>query len=260
MGFEAKLIVVPQPASFRPEPAALAALVAALRRGRWVADPAEPWFPRMTFDTDRAYAHAASTGAYVRRLGEASDPGVCAPLRLDGLEPFLASISREERRIVWPVCRLGETPLRYPLNADPPHGREEAYYTLELWLADDYVYVTSESVDPFDDERCAACGASLVADVEEAPRSLFHARRLRRRCPRCGEPFEASTRDAAMRDPFTGGDERVVAGGAAFRLALVVDCGKCFPDTDAAFGPHPELLALCETELGVPFRSFVEGY
>src|SRR5512138_69721 len=147
MGVEARLFLMPQPASVRPEPAALARLATALRRGRWVADPAEPWFSRMDFGSARSDASAARTGAFVRRLGEPLAPGTLEPLPED-LDGFFASVAREERRVVWPVSHLGQTPLRYPLAVESPVARDETCYALELWLADDYVYVTSESVDP----------------------------------------------------------------------------------------------------------------
>ena len=55
----------------------------------------------------------------------------------------------------------------------------------------------------------------------------------------CGAAFDPRTRKASVRDPWTNETSRV-PGGATFRFALAIDCGKCwpngFPSTGCAAG------------------------
>jgi hypothetical protein len=171
------------------------------------------------------------------------------------MERAFEAVARDDRRVRWPVEAHGCTSLRYPLSVPPPSALEEAYYDVELWLADEYVYVTSEAIEPFDDTECA-CGASLDADGPSD--TLFYAERLRVRCSACGAPHDVSKRVAVWRHPDTR-ESRSIDGGATFRFALVVDCGKCWP-RPADFGVHPDLKALCEASFGQPFYDVLDVY
>ena len=102
------------------------------------------------------------------------------------------------------------------------------------------------------------CGAELRHEAESGSESLFYAPRLLATCKQCGKPFDPSTRVAKVRDPWTN-TESDMPGGATFRFALVVDCGKCWPD-DGAFHVHPELRRLCEAHFGRPFDEIPSVY
>jgi hypothetical protein len=162
--------------------------------------------------------------------------------------------------IVWPVENQGTdpAPLRYPLNKPSPVSANDTYFDFELWLGRDHVYKTAEVIDPFEDERCA-CGAELVYDPESGNESLFYAPRMRTRCQNCGKPFEPSERVAIVRDPWTNAESKV-RGGATFRFAVVVDCGKCWPEDEAGFGVNEDLRKLCESHFHQSFYEIVEVY
>jgi hypothetical protein len=153
------------------------------------------------------------------------------------------------------VTNFGER-LRYPLDTDSPaDDPEETYYDLQLWLPRDYVYKTSEQIAPFADTRCA-CGAELQYDPEVEGRVLFHTSRMHAVCTQCGKPFDAATRATTVRNAWTN-EPSSVPGGATFRFALVVDCGKCWPDDAGGFHVHPELRRLCEAHFRRPFYEIV---
>jgi hypothetical protein len=181
---------------------------------------------------------------------------------LHGREPaaelaeFFASESETDMQVVWPV--LGDR-LRYPLDEDSPaDDPDETYYDIELWLSRDYVYKMSEQIQPFDDDRCG-CGAELVYEPEIDGKSLFYTSRMHARCNQCQKPFDASTRIATVKNAWTNAPSEV-AGGATFRFALVVDCGKCWPEAEGGFHIHPDLRALCETHFGQPFYEIANVY
>jgi len=50
-----------------------------------------------------------------------------------------------------------------------------------------------------------------------------------------------------------------IRGGAAYRFALKVDCGKCFVE-DAGLAFDPELVALLEEEFGREFLQIGAVY
>jgi hypothetical protein len=152
-------------------------------------------------------------------------------------------------QIVLPVERWGGSGLRYPFASrrapDP-----EAYYEIQIHLAAQYVHHASEIIDPLAATSCA-CGGHLEFEPLE---DLFYASRLHLACPGCGEPFDPSALATTIRDPWTG-EESTLLGGAAYRFALVIDCGKSLPEADGAFRLEPALPQLLSARLG---RQFVD--
>ena len=165
-----------------------------------------------------------------------------------------SAFERSEARLIWPVDPLGKSGLRYPFVESPPAG-EETHYTIELHLADDYIYRTSEDLDPFEDTACA-CGAQMEYEPPEG--DPFHASRLRRVCPDCRRPWDVGTCTAEGRDPWTGAAIRV-PGGLCYRFAVVLDAGRGVPDRRGLHA-HPELRALVQRTLGVRLADLGEIY
>jgi hypothetical protein len=257
MGVEKKVYVIPRNNSFRPPAGALAGFVERLRQDDWVADPARPWFGNLTFTGMKDHKHAKATGGYVERPGHLKDDTRYSPLPLarSDMDRLFAEIEREDRRVRWPVSpQGGRTGLHYPLNAPPPISLDEAHYNVELWLANEHVYVTSETIEPFPNTACR-CGASLEQNDEDP---LFYATRLRTRCDACGALTDVSERLATWHDPGTNAMRRI-PGGATFRFALVIDCSKCWPNPPA-FGVNAELKALCEACFEQPFYDVLDVY
>jgi hypothetical protein len=259
VGSERQLFVLPRRSTFRPNGGALANLVRALRRDGWLSDPASAAHERLDFTTMKPHRIAQATGAYVAlpadlraRVTLSSESFFPLPTA-ERLDAWFRSRETGDLAVVWPMVGAidgdqVEGFLRYPLSA-APQGVDIAEWELSLWLADDFIYQGSDEVAPFADETCAACGASLVTDPE-SERLLFHARRLRARCGACGAPFDPSTRSAALLD----GRGRTIGelrGGMAFRFALVIECGECFPDGKLRL--HDRLRSLLEATLGQSF-------
>ena len=247
MGVEYRHFLIPAENDYRPTPGEAARLVAALVEARFasrgVVDP------------------AADT-----RADEALEGPGCVLSRADGdrrawPSPFeaedLAQLGETDLRLTWDVERLGGSGLIYPMAELPDEdgaGPEEAYYALEIHLADDFVYETSETIDPFWDVAC--CGEALDDGQAEGQAGLppLFGPSIRRTCPRCGRAFRPQDHVAIVRDGRTGKTaER--PGGATYRFAVSVDCGKCFPRSGAAVAMNRDLVAIVERTLG---RSFYE--
>ncbi len=115
------------------------------------------------------------------------------------------------------------------VNPFPEWG--DAYYDLELRVAREFVYHTSEGIDPFDAVACA-CGQPLEYYEQDEDDHLgkcpvFYDGRIHRTCPSCGTPFRPQERIARVRDGYTG-VARNRTGGVIYLFAVVVDCGKGF--------------------------------
>jgi hypothetical protein len=251
MGVEARLFLIPRGQVARPSPSKLGALVRRLVAGQWIVEPTRA-SSRPTPDWTRDAPQAATTGAFCF----SGTRHHALPFDVARADAAFAALAPKDAMICWPVFdHRVAPPLRYPLEVAPPS--DGAYYDLQLWLSDDYIYVASECVDPFDDAACA-CGESLERDPEAHGRSLFDQSRLARVCSKCGAEHDVRRRSAIVRDGWTG-DERPVKGGAAFTCALVIDVGKCIPQ-DAGFGAHPELLAALAETLGGPVVQVFDFY
>jgi len=60
-----------------------------------------------------------------------------------------------------------------------------------------------------------------------------------------------------LRDGWTGVESRSF-GGATYRFALVIDCGKYWPEREAVV--IPEFLALVERTMGIKTRVLRDFY
>jgi hypothetical protein len=252
MGVEMRIFLIPCDQTFRPGGAALASFVEALRAQGYVVDPSKPSFSTMTYESMRHHAHAKATGALVMTPANTVariEQGVgYESFPKDDLAKWFSDREDSDVRIVWPVEHARS--LRYPLNKHSPAKADDTSYEIEIRLSREYSYVTSKSIDPFDDVRCA-CGENLVFEEEEDMR-------IWRRCRKCGAPFVPSSLGAVVRDPWTQ-EPTEVRGGATFRFAFVIDCGKCWPD-EPGLGIEPELRRLCEAHFAQPFYEVIEVY
>jgi hypothetical protein len=165
-------------------------------------------------------------------------------------------------RLVWPVPSLALSGLRYPIRPRPYEERqaERVYYQLELHWCDDFVYHTSELIDPFAESPACECGEALEYDaIAEHDDPPFFDAAIRRTCPRCGSPFRPDALACTIRNAFTS-DEREVRGGAAYRFALLVDCGKWIPDApDGWTRLEEDLVNLCSTTLDQALEEISDG-
>ena len=163
---------------------------------------------------------------------------------------WLDDPEREEVRLVWPVQADEPTPVRYPLSRKPDG---KVTYALELHRCHEYVYPLSETIDVV--PTLCACGDDLAFhwDEEEVVPAFAPSAGIFHECEACSRTFDPSMGVAQLTNPFDGSTEEV-RGGAAYRFALKVDCGKCFA-RDAMLAFAPELVALVEDEFGREMRE-----
>jgi hypothetical protein len=242
---------------FSPSSAAVAKLVERLRKERWIASPGSPELARLRFQGKREQL-AAVTGGYAartveNRFGDDAAAKLAAsteaqPARLT--TEWLDDADREELRLVWPVEVDEPLPLQYPLTSQPAGI---VRYALEVHRAHDYVYPGRENIGPL--PSVCACGEELGFewDEDELVPAFGASTGIFAECEACSRTFDPSRGSATVESPFDRTREEV-RGGAAYRFALKIDCGKCFvPDARLRFAP--ELVALIEDEFG---RAFFE--
>jgi len=256
MGVEYERWLIAKGSVFLPSGEAIAKLVEKLRKEHWIADPAAPEFARLRFAGGQREKLAAKTGGYAVRTVEndfgddlakkiaASTEALPAALTADWLD----DPEREELRLVWPVEADAPLPVRYPLTARPEGS---VSWKLELHRASDYVYPIAENIDPVP-TKCA-CGDDLAFhwDEDEVVPAFEASSGIFAECEACSRTFDPAKGVAVIGNPF-GGAAEPVRGGAAYRFALKVDCGKCFV-ADARLAFAPELVALVEEEFGREF-------
>ena len=255
MGVEYERWLIPKGNSFSPAATSVVKLVERLRKEGWILDPASPALAKLRFQGKRA-ERAKVTGGYAVKTVE-NRFGRDAVAKLDaGTEPMPAELTkdwledpdREELRLVWPVDFTGSTTVKYPLNLTPDG---DVYYSLEIHRCLEYVYPTAETIEAL--PSVCRCGEDLAFewDDEELVPAFGASTGIFAECEECSRTFEPAKGTATITNPFDDTTEEV-PGGAAYRFALKVDCGKCFVE-DGKLAFAPELVALMETEFGRPF-------
>jgi hypothetical protein len=255
MGVEYVHYLIPEDNTYKPRPEDLSRLVNALVDSGFVIKTGADTFTRETINTFGDDDPAVLTGCYVH-LGEGEySPFLCPCSARD-----IAAWGERDYRIVWTVDSINELELKYPLNPFPEWG--DAYYELQLHVAKEFVYHTSESIDPFDRVHCE-CGRSLEPGYDFSPwfdgPPVFRDRRIPRNCLSCGRPFRPQELVAQVRDLRTGVPiDR--PGGATYLFAVVIDCGKGFAREGCPIQSSKEFLALVEKSFGRKFYQLGDIY
>jgi hypothetical protein len=241
MGVEYERWLIAKGSVFLPSAAALVKLVERLRKDGWIGKHGGVAVRTVE----------VSSGDDVRSRNAAATEPLPATLTA----AWLDDPDREELRLVWPVEGEAARTLKYPLTRRP---EGEVTWSLELHRASDYVYPTSESIDPVP-SKCA-CGEELAFqwDLDEVVPAFSSASGIFAECEACSRTFDPAKGSADVTNPFDGSTESI-RGGAAYRFALKVDCGKCFVE-DAALAFAPELVALLEEEFGREFLQIGAVY
>jgi hypothetical protein len=198
MGVEYVHYLIPEDNTHVPDPGNLSRLVDSLLDGDFVFRPGP--LKRETINTFHDSDPAVETGCYVH-LGE----GEYSPFICPCSAQYIATLVERDCRIVWTVDSSNESGLKYPLSPFPEWG--DAYYELQLHVAKDFVYHTSESILPFSQVKCV-CGRSLEPSVEFSPwpngPPVFRDPRIPRTCQSCGKKFRPQELIAQVRDLRTG--------------------------------------------------------
>jgi hypothetical protein len=233
MGVEYERYLVAKGNAFSPSAAAVAKLVERLQKEKWIPAGGQAIITvENTFGEDPRAKLAAST----------------APMPASVTAEWLDDPDREELRLVWRVDARAE--LKYPLTRRPDGA---VTYALELHRAHDYVYPIRDAVEPI--PTMCVCGEELGFhwDDEEVVPAFGASSGIFAECEACSRTFDPVKGGAVLTNPFDK-TKRQARGGAAYRFALKVDCGKCFvADPGLAFAP--ELVSLVEEEFG---REFFE--
>ena len=88
---------------------------------------------------------------------------------------------------------------------------------------------------------------------------VFVDRRISSACPSCGKPFRPQDLVARVRDLRTG-VPRDRRGGATYRFAVVVDCGKRFAREGWPIRASKEFLILVQKTLAQRFYQVGDIY
>ena len=259
MGTEYRRWLIPKGNVFCPSGAGIAKLVDKLRKEKWIVDPASASFQKLRFESAPL---AAKTGGFSKRAIDVSEPRNAsagwAPTPYPLAAEWIDHPDRADLVLRWPVrpkdgWQWGPASLHHPLtgmeDAPLPHS-----YVLEIHRGEDFIYPLSECIDPIDTE--CACGEDLAFEWDESEiQSPFGgASGIFTECSECSRTFDPAHAFADVTCPFTH-KTTSVRGGAAYRFALVVDCGESFAKGGASPAFHPDLKALCEAEFG---RDFYE--
>jgi hypothetical protein len=238
MGVDYTYLLIPRDNTYRPDPEAVRRLVEAWRDNGFAVRPGSPQHRSMNFRGSTTSLAAAATGVSVQTAHG------CRSFR----DADFPTIGEGELILQWPVTNNLDGDLKNPLGlTDDEDG---TYFDLELHFSDDFVSQTNELIYPID-ATCAECDADLEYSPEHEE-DIFYSSRVRYACPDCAAPFRPQDHAVIVRDGKTG-EETDVDGGATYRFAIVIDCGKSWrTETPAKASPvvTDEFLSLCSEALG----------
>lgn len=256
MGVEYCHYLIPRPNSFRPTAEQLLELIGEWEKDHWIAAPGTDAFKKLVAIESRLYESPQYNWAQLRLPQQSRKIRMPAaipyPITVEWLKEQLTGESRFE----FPVEHADQIGLQYPLE-NYSGIPDDPYYEIEIHLSHDYVHHSSECIEPVP-TRCR-CGEELEYYPDDDA-DVFFASRIRTQCPKCSRAFDPSKCFVSCRDGFTG-DWSELQGGAAYRFAIVIDCGKCFP---RPFEPplvvSPRLLDLCQRVLKTDFYQVGDFY
>jgi hypothetical protein len=259
MGTEYERWLIARGNVFSPSAEGVVKLIAKLREEGWLPRPGSPELAQLQF-RGRREQYGQSTGAFaVRRIENTFGEGREAlfakiaastesvPVSMDAA--WLKDPAREDVNLVWLVSAEA-TSLKYPLTRRPDGP---THYRFELHLAADFVYPISETIDALATDCRCGNDLSFEWDPEEYENPFGATSGITTACTDCSRTFDPAAVSATVKNPFDESEEDL-PGGAAYRFALKIDCGKSFVRApDLAFSP--ELVELVGQEFG---RSFYE--
>ncbi len=248
---------------FAPSGAGIAKLVAKLRAEKFIIDPKSPDLSKLRFKGKRAEMAKASGGYAIKSVANTFGKDLTAKI-LGSTEPQPAELtaewlddeSREELRLVWPVDVDAPSPLVYPLSHKPDGNTFS--YSIEIHRSQEFVYPVSDDIESVPTE--CKCGDDLAFDwdEDEVVNPFGATTGIYAECDACSRTFDPSKGTAEVTNRFADTTSEI-AGGAAYRFALKVDCGKNVnPDPKLSF--IPELVAILEKEFGRDFYEVGSTY
>lgn len=171
------------------------------------------------------------------------------------LENVAGQHDQSDLLVYWHTSDLALSGLKYPLSVIPMSAG--VYYDIEIHLTANTVYHTSEIIEPFADISCG-CGAAIER-IEPRDDDPLHDERLPNNCPACREAIDYAVLPMTIRDGWTG-VETAAVGGVTYRFAVVMDCGKCWPDQNQDAVVLPEFLSVIRQRLKTNTRVVRDFY
>lgn len=243
---------------FLPSAATVAKLIERLRAENWIVDPASGALEKLRF-TGKRDERAKASGGYAAKtventFGDDASAKIAASTEAQPKKitsEWLAAEDREEVRLVWPVDADDPSLVKYPLTHRPDGA---ITWALELHRAPEYVYPVAAGIGPLPTECRCSEDLSFEWDEEEVVAAFERSTGIFAECDECSRTFDPSKGSATIENPFDRTKD-TVPGGAAYRFALKVDCGKHYVE-ESGLAFAPELVALVEKEFGRSFYEF----
>lgn len=261
-GLEYAHYLIPRQNDARPGLTQVVALQEAWLRGGYIAAPGSAALQRINFNRTIWSETASQTGA---TLLKSRVDFKAAPVPLDAA--VKTELADADFRLTWPIETAWTAGLKYPLDHMPrtPRGGEGPGFNLEIHSLGDYVYLTSDlvaaypNIDPASRPvACKVSGTNLHYAAERVANMFdLMGSRIRHTCPTCSTIFKPQERSVAVKDGWTA-ETRQQPGGATYRFAIVIDCGKAVPENSPTV--TPEFKALSEAALGQPLYEVGTAY
>jgi hypothetical protein len=209
-----------------PGPAAIVKLVDRLRKEKWIPE---------------------SGGHAVCTVDKADAAKATVKLPAEITADWIAGApEREEMRLVWTVEGDAAKDLEYPLSMKP---EGKVAYSIEIHRAPEFVYPVADNIEMID--TTCNCDEDLAFDwdEDEVVPAFKSSVGIFAECEECSRTFDPAKELATITNAFDEDDDEDIQGGAAYRFALKVDCGKSFVE-DAKLGFAKALVTLFEEEFG----------
>lgn len=246
MGVEYTHLVIPRPVSWRPDPTALSRLIGFLVDAGFIARPSQDHF--LTDEELKAHDHWEQPALLFAGDGRSYS------LPFPDASSQLQALKDSDYRIVWPAPDPEDSVVKYPFERVPDEPEEQSV-DFELHYATDYVYAQAETVGPFKPLFGLRCKCWQKLEYTSTVRYVLEGPRLHASCPRCGRAFDPERLAATVRNGWTN-RRRQVRGGATYRFALAISCGKALPsETGEDIALHPDFVSAWNRALNQPFHE-----
>lgn len=262
-GLEYAHYLIPRQNDVRPTPAQVASMMRAWLDAGYIAAAGSDALKRLDFKKSLWAEKAEATGATLMTNRITFD-GVTVPFD----EATQVKLVDRDYRVLLPVHTAWTAGLKYPLDQMPrtPRGDNGPGYNLEIHSLADYAYVTSQLIDGFPTTdialkpvHCKVSGTNIhyVSDTLNNMFDLLGSR-IHHTCPTCSTIFRPQERTVTVRDGWSG-EARRLPGGATYRFAILIDCGRAVPERGPV-AAVPEFKAISEAALGIPLYEVGNAY
>jgi hypothetical protein len=224
MGVEYRHFMIPHVQTFRPDARQLHRFVEKLGKERWIAVPGSDAMKRIAAIEQRPLEDVEAMWLLDFKRLPYDQPPAPYPLPVD----WFVRREHGDHCLKFPVNFFDPADLRFPFVPNSPY--DYTYFTIEIHLADKIVRHISECVDVDCKPITCPCGEDLAysPNIDNINLDIFYSERIRNPCPECGRTFDPAKLAIIVRNGRTG-KLSIVPGGAMYRFAVVINCGKSIP-------------------------------